>query len=781
MVRSYRYGSMLLTMGIISIGGVARAQQAAPAAQPSNELAEIVVTAEKRSERLIDVPIAITVVSAEQLDQQHVYNISDLARTTPSLEMVQAFGGPGGGGQIRGIGTNSFSPTAEGAVGIVVDGVPQGNVNITNLFDLQQVEVLKGPQGTLFGLTASAGVINMTTAAPDPSKFEVKGHVDYSNLGHVGSEFGETTVRGSINMPISPIAAVRLAVSDDRIKGVQVNNFTGQPNLATDWGARLRFLVKPTDALDVNLIADYDRRGQNYSDPQFTYVSATPGLAAELAACGITANYDNNARCGNNRNDTNLRNYGGSAQFDYHLPGVTLTSITGYRKQITAPTDTDIQGLAAEALQIFSVGQSLSGRQFTQEFRLTNSGPQALEYTAGVFYSNYSAETHYSPGEENGFQVHLPVAPPPVPPLVLVQSEAATATHNKSAAVFGQLNYHVTEQLGILAGLRYTHQSLDASTAADPNAIGGGFPAPTGPEYGSLVKNNVSGLVGLQYAISEDLKSYFKVVRGYKGPQVNPAANGNLQSVIGAEIPTMFELGIKGSSLERRLSWDADVFYSRVHDYQGQSCALNPAGVLACQGQSVPQVTTKGVEINLRGQVTKGFTVTAGYVYDVAQYPNGYRGYDPNNLLGGTDPTNPLLGTTDLSHQQLVGVPKNKLSLAGDYGFNINDNVQTFLSADTVFKSAMRLGPTADPRFVFGKNWNTGLRLGVRSPVDTWSVALFARNLGKDREPVTLFGGPAFIPPGVAPPFPAGTVTGISGWATQNSLRQVGITADVKF
>jgi iron complex outermembrane recepter protein len=776
MVHEKKYVGLSIAIGAILAAGVAQGQQAGPSAVPTNDLAEIVVTAEKRSERLIDVPIAITVVTAEQLQQQHVYNITDLARTTPSLEMVQAFGGPGGGGQIRGIGTNSFSPTAEGAVGIVVDGVPQGNVNITNLFDLQQVEVLKGPQGTLFGLTASAGVINMTTAAPDPSKFEVKGHVDYSNLGHVGSEFGETTVRGSINVPLSPIAAVRLAVSDDRIKGVQVNNFTGQPNLATDWGARLRFLLKPTDALDVNLIADYDRRGQNYADPQFTYVSATPALAAELASCGITASYDNNARCGSNRNDTNFRNYGGSAQIDYHLAGATLTSITGYRKQITAPTDTDIQGLAAEAVQIFSVGQNLAGRQFTQEFRVTNNGPQTLEYTAGVFYSNYSAETHYSDGADNGFQVTAPF-----PPFSLVHTEAATATHNKSAAAFGQINYHVTEQLGILAGLRYTHQSLDASTAADPNATGGGFPNPAAPQYGSLVKNNVSGLVGLQYAITQDLKSYFKVVRGYKGPQVNPAANGNLQSVIGAEIPTMFELGIKGSSLERRLSWDADIFYSRVHDYQGQSCALNPAGVLACQGQSVPQVTTKGLEVNLRGQVSKDFSVTAGYVYDVAQYPNGYRGYDPNNLLGGTDPTNPLLGTTDLSHQQLVGVPKNKLSLAGDYGFNLNDSAQAFVSADTVFKSAVRLGPTADPRFVFGKNWNTGLRVGVRSPLDTWSVALFARNLGKDREPVTLFGGPAFIPPGVVPFFPAGTVTGVSGWATQNSLRQVGITGDFKF
>jgi iron complex outermembrane recepter protein len=756
----------------LGAGSVAvHAQQVGPGTSASGELTEIVVTAEKRSERLIDVPVAITVVSAEQLDRQHVYSIADLARTTPSLEMVQAFGGPGGGGQIRGIGTNSFSPTAEGAVGIVVDGVPQGNVNISNLFDLQQVEVLKGPQGTLFGLTSSAGVINMTTAAPDPSKLEVKAHVDYSDKGRAGSEFGEETVRAVLNLPLTSIAAVRLAVSDDRIKGVQVNDFDHTDNISTEWGARLRFLVRPTEDLDVNLIADYDRRGQNYNDPQFNYVSANPALSAELAACGITASYDNNARCGNQRNDLNYRNYGLSGQIDYRLAGATLTSITGYRKQITAPNDFDPQGVAAEFQQIFSVGQTSSGRQFTQELRVTNNGPQTVEYTAGVFYSSYSAETAYEPG--GGFFVGTfdipptPFMPPPFPFTPFVVMATSTATTNKSEAAFGQLTYHLTEQLGLLGGLRYTHQSLTAFTSANPIP-----PALTPAQFGSLSEDNVSGLIGLQFAISQDLKSYFKVVRGYKGPQVTPAAQGSPQSVIGAEIPTEFELGIKGSSLEHRLTWDGDVFYSRVHDYQGQSCSLNPVGALVCVGQSVPQVTTKGVEFNLIGQIAAGLSANVGYVYDIAKYPGGYTGYDPNNLVGGT---------TDLSNQQLVGVPKNKLSLSGEYAYTFGAEAQAFLSADTVFKSAMRLGPTADPRFVYPKNWNTGLRLGVRAPSDMWSVALFARNLGQDREPVTLFGGPSFTPPGANPGAPAGTVNGISGWATANSLRQVGITADVKF
>jgi iron complex outermembrane recepter protein len=752
-------GASLFAM--LGSNGVALAQQAAA----SNEapLAEIVVTAEKRSEKIQDVPIAVTVVTGQQLADQHIYSIADLARTTPALEMVQAFGGPGGGGQIRGIGTNSFSPTAEGAVGIVVDDVPQGNVNITNLFDLQRVEVLKGPQGTLFGLTSSAGVINMVTAAPDPTKYMVSAHVDYSDDGRFGSNFGEETERVVLNAPISNDAAIRLAISDDRIKGVQVNNFTGTPNVSTEWGGRLRFLYRPTDELEINLSADYDRRGQNYSDPQFNYVSANPMLTAALAACGITPSYSNQARCWSNANDTNYRNYGTSAKIDYHLGFATLTSITGYRKQITAPSDFDAQGLSSDIPQIFNVGEAAGAQQFSQELRIASSGQQTIDYVAGLFYSNYSADTAFAPG--GGFNVGIFPAPGVFIPFV--QTATSTNTTNKSEAAFGQMTYHLTDQIGLIGGLRYTHQELTDFTSA--NLIP---PALSPAEFGSLNKDNVSGRLGIQYKIDPDLTSYLTVVRGYKGPQVTPAAEGTPASVVGAEIPTAFELGIKGNTLNHQLGWDSDIFYSRVHDYQGQACSLNPVGALVCVGQSVPQVITKGFELNAYGQLAPGLTVTAGYIYDVAKYPNGYTGYDPNNLVGGT---------TNLSNLQLVGVPKNKVSLSALYDFPLSEAIHGFVNADTVYKSAMRLGPTADPRFVYPGNWNTGLRIGVKSPTDTWSAAIFARNLGNDHEPVTLFGGPSFTPPGVNPAAPFGAVNGISGWQTVNSLRQVGITLEAKF
>src|SRR3984957_251469 len=206
-IRTWSLG-LACTETMLGAATSVQAQAPAPgtgAKDTSNDtaLTQVTVTAERRPEALRDAPGAVTVVNAQQLADQHVYNISELAQTTPALEIIQAFGGPGGGGQIRGIGTQSFTRSAEGAVGIVVDGISQGNVNISNLFDVQHIEVLEGPQGTLFGLTSSAGVISILTNAPDPSGFHTMWHADYANKGTAGSLFGQETLQGVVNLPLS--------------------------------------------------------------------------------------------------------------------------------------------------------------------------------------------------------------------------------------------------------------------------------------------------------------------------------------------------------------------------------------------------------------------------------------------------------------------------------------------------------------------------------------------------------------------------------------------------
>jgi iron complex outermembrane receptor protein len=423
--------------------------------------------------------------------------------------------------------------------------------------------------------------------------------------------------------------------------------------------------------------------------------------------------------------------------------------------------------------QIFTNGATSAASQFSQEFRIASPVGQKLEYVAGLFYSDYEAESGVTPGGAFNVQVYL-ITPPTFVPFILpaVHTASFTETSNKSAAAFGQMTYHVNESLGLIAGLRYTRQSITDQSSANIYAP----VSPTNqPAFGDLDEDNISGRLGLQYKFNPNLTGYLTAVRGYKGPQVSPASQGNPQTVIAAEIPTSYEVGVKGALLDGKLGVDANIFHTDVKDYQGQRCRLNSIGVLVCLPETVPSVVTKGVELSMYGQPTRGLALNGGFIYNVAQYPKGWTGYNPDDLTA--------TGTTNLSEQQIVGVPKTKFNFSADYNFPLG-GVQGFLGADTVHKSDLRLGPSGDPRFVYPAHWTHGARLGVRSQDDSWSVALFGRNLGNDHEPITLFGGPSFTAPHPGNPDPAlakGFVNGVSGWITPAALLQVGLSVDVKF
>jgi iron complex outermembrane receptor protein len=260
-----------------------------------------------------------------------------------------------------------------------------------------------------------------------------------------------------------------------------------------------------------------------------------------------------------------------------------------------------------------------------------------------------------------------------------------------------------------------------------------------------------------------------------------PASQGNPQTVLEAEKPMSYELGLKGAVLNGRLGIDFNVFHTDVKNYQGQRCRVNSVGILACTPESVPSVVTKGFELSVYGQPIQGLMLNGGFIYDDAKYPSDWTGFNPNDLRDPVAGT--MIGKTSLASAQIIGVPKTKLNLAADYTFPIG-GLQGFIGADATHKSEMRLGPSADPRFTYPAHWNTGARLGVRSNSGSWGVTLFGRNLGNNHEPITIFGGPAFTSPhpGNADPALAnGFVNGVSGWMTAASLRQIGLSLDVKF
>jgi iron complex outermembrane receptor protein len=213
----------------------------AQAAEEETSEDAIIVTARKRAENLIDVPLPVSVATKEQLVRDQVYSITDLQRVTPALEVSQTSGGEvNGGARLRGLGTGVFNASVSPSVAFVVDQVPQGNLTFPLLFDLAQVEVLRGPQGTLFGQGASAGVINVTTVAPSTDGPEGNFGIDFADKGTGGSEVGELTVRAGANVALSDKAAIRLAGQYKREVGLQRNTALGLDNEITDYGIRAR-------------------------------------------------------------------------------------------------------------------------------------------------------------------------------------------------------------------------------------------------------------------------------------------------------------------------------------------------------------------------------------------------------------------------------------------------------------------------------------------------------------------------------------------------------------
>ncbi|MFT4077614.1 MAG: TonB-dependent receptor [Asticcacaulis sp.] len=726
MTRHTKILALMATGSLLAISTAAFAQDAKPA---NDDPTVVVVTSQKREQKLQEVPMAITVAGAAQLERQQVTTVRDLDRVSPAVTFVD--GAPGGGAGIRGIATQTFSPSAEASVGIVVDNVPQGNVNVSNLFDMERVEVLRGPQGMLFGQSASAGVINMVTKAPKIGDTSGRIHIDYADNGTAGSEYGERVVQGVLNLPIDSHSAVRVSGFYNNTNGVERDLAIGGDNQNTDMGLRVRYLNNITDNLKLNIIADYDY--QKYEgNHTFVFRKATNAdTIAALAACGITASEDNNTGCSQYPSNETYANAGLSAQFDYKMGDYTLTSVTAYRARDLGDHNTlDIVALRGVYPQLF---QDETGklRQVSQEFRITSPATEKYDWVAGVYLSR-------STNDQDG-KVGLTIIPDPVGS-ILQLAEADSATNN--AALFGQLNWNFTSKLTGLIGIRLSQVEVSDREAFTKTLtlpfepfppynpvpftcdLLGTDCVPAGPYLASLSTkvNNASGRIGLQYKANPDLMFYGTLSRGFKAPQINDTVFGTA-AIVRPEIPTSAELGVKG--MIGRVGIDANLFYTKVKDYQGQSCVFTPA--LTCGPKNVPEVISKGLEIDMFGKPLPNLTLNGGFIYNPVTYPDQYTGSDGTEI-GGT---------------QMTGAPKYKFNLSAQYDVNLPNDFKGFISVDTTYKSLVHMYPSSDVNYDVAAHWITGAKVGVKLPDGSTTLSLYARNIGNTPDPVNIYPGPS--------------------------------------
>jgi outer membrane receptor protein involved in Fe transport len=436
--------------------------------QSSGEIEEIVVTATKREQTLQEVPVAVSVVSAEVIEQAQINDIMDLQASVPSLRVTQLQTTGNTNFVIRGFGNGANNPGIEPSVGVFIDGVYRSRsaAALVDLPNLERVEVLRGPQSTLFGKNASAGVINVVTAAPNMDEFGGSASFTYGN-------YNQVIVKGDISGPISDAVGFSLALSSNQRDGYFDNLQTGSEiNERDRWGIRGQLLFLPTDNLSLRLIADYDEIDEAccgvanlFDGPTGAAVRAIGGQFVPNDAFAYANYFDFDP-------SNKIENSGISLQADFDFANeVKLTSITAYR-ELSRLDNADVDFTSARMVGINSGDTNID--TFTQEFRLSHSG-DALDWMVGAYYFaedvSYDNEIAYDvvfrPYADilSGFGVtqleqamqDLGLLPPGVSFFGAGQGTLDYAGQDDDTiSLFGQSDWHVTERVTLTGGLNYT-------------------------------------------------------------------------------------------------------------------------------------------------------------------------------------------------------------------------------------------------------------------------------------------------------------------------------------
>ncbi len=702
----------------------------------------IIVTARLRSEKLIDVPVPVTVATHEQLERDQIRTITDLQRTTPALEVSQSSGGENNGGaRLRGLGTGVFNTTVSPSVAFVVDQVPQGNLSFPFLFDMAQVEVLRGPQGTLFGQGASAGVINVATVAPSTSGIKVSGGLDYADKGTVGSEVGELVARAAVNIPAGEHAAFRIATQYKAEKGLQRNTFLKLDNHIQDFGIRLSALLEPSENFTVNFKGEYDKttmNGWNFFAISTTPNSLTPvpfipgtppvgpvskGDFLDPAGCNVGVI---DARVEFYCEDTQARlvNTTGSISgaIDWQVSdSLKLTSVSAYRaitrKTYTVNFSRRIVNPAAKSENIKNESEQLS-----QELRLAYKTDK-LDLIVGGMYSKFDFEAtpidgtigfgNNLLGKRTGFSV-CPNSGVGFCPVGIGFTYEKTS--NNIFALFTDATYSVTDQLDLFGGLRYS--TFKNTTGVGRNSYVANLIPTNGTTADQKIsEQNLSGRVGLSYKPSTSSTIYASFSKGYKpGAIAAPTIASPVVTFLKREVSTAFEVGAKAAVGHLQLS--ANAFYTKVENFQGQDSVF-VSGALVSRTFNVPSVESKGFELEAFGKLNKNLSFNAGYQFNDVKFPAGYLGNDGLDL-GGT---------------QFLNAPKHKFTFSGEFSTPISGSTEFFFNANMVYKSAVLLASYGNPAYRFPAHAIVNGGLGVRNADGKWKASLFARNLTKQREP----------------------------------------------
>ena len=610
------------------------AQDAEAAA--SNDDDAIVVVARKREERVLDVPIAVTAISETQLAKMGANDLSGVQGAMPNVNIVQGRGSASSANMfIRGIGQPDALQTFDPAVGVYVDGVYMSRIQgaLLNLFDVQRVEVLRGPQGTLYGKNTIGGAVNVVSRKPDLNQLNGEAAFTYGR-------FDEMTAKGYVSAPLVPGAvALSLAgVYDDR-DGIVTDAITGKKyNDRNNTALRGILRAQPRDGLEVLISGDYTRQRNTLtlghataSLVGYNYIAAAPFIEAfTILPAEPYGAYDYKAATSfANGEGQKLDHWGTSGTINLDLaPGLQLTSITAYR-ELKSKNYVDIDATAAE---LGDVLVDVDQHQFSQELQL-KLDTEKLKGVFGLYYLNEHIVSH----QEAYADSYLRSRGLPLSFLRTIDDEQDT----KSYAAFGQLTYNLTQQLSLTAGLRYTSETKQyyrttttytGGVASAPFVFPNSLPAPANAQN-EVTYNAWTPSFTLGYKPNANSLVYASASRGFKSGGFNGRSNsindltleidGKSQVVTNFKPESVwtYELGYKASFADGKVNLAADVFRSDYQDFQ----ARVGGGNTGVTGGSFPVINAgklriQGVEVEGMVKPWTGMTLTASLGYLDAEY-----------------------------------------------------------------------------------------------------------------------------------------------------------------
>ena len=713
---------------------------------------EITVTARRREERAQDVPIALTAVSGDTLERAGAINLVQIAQLTPTL-VIRNNNARNTFANIRGLGSNSDQNDGlEIGVGFYVDDVYYGRIGGSqfDLVDLDRVEVLRGPQGTLFGKNTTAGAINITTRAPSFDT-EVTGEATYGSGGY-------HQVRGSISGAlIDDLAAFRLTVSDTHRDGTLYNIYNDRKiNDFDNFSVRGQLLLTPAPNLDIRIIGDYSKQ------TSYSRVGSVVGLFTQYAnGAKLTNNWlDRATRAGytprfdindpfarevdvNGPVQANMEGYGVSGKVDWDLGAVTLTSVTAWRGWDWLPdNDSDSTPLAITLRS----GTDNHQRQFSQEFRVASNGNSTIDYVAGLYYfwQNVNGLGHYQQGPDSALW-NNPTANQTLANYALdgFLSYSIIEPVTKSYAAFGQATWHATDALSVTGGLRFTHEKKTG--LFDQYTAGGNDLSLLSPadqiaaqklrdaiyperRYTTGLKDDaLTGQITVGYDVADDVLAYATYSRGSKsgGLSLGDLPAG-VSPVVKPEKVNAWELGLKSQFLNRAVTLNTALYWTEVTDYQaGITEQIGNTSSTIRYISNIPGVRSRGVEVDLTVAPTRNIRLTASAAYNDAVYK------DYKNAQVAPENRN-LTQVQDLTGVQLANAPKFIYSLAADFVQPLNlvtADDEAYVRLDYNHRSS---NDTSGSNSIYTRIPSYGVanaRVGLRFQNQRYDLALWVTNL----------------------------------------------------